>query len=131
MVKICRGHADLFVGKKKTNEKDIREPAYANSFTKIKGTKSPDGHATIQPKWQNLKKSLKGHATVVGGHATVGRLSNNFFRSFKQIRKILKRVAERSRDGRWTVTRPSADCQALSELLLLPSRLNTAPVCVT
>ena len=25
------------------------------------------------------KKSLNGHATVVGGHATIGRLSNNVF----------------------------------------------------
>ena len=46
-----------------------------------------------------LKKSLNGHATVVGGHATVGRLSNNVFSTFQAIRKILKKVAERSRDS--------------------------------
>ena len=28
------------------------------------------------------RKSLNGHATVVGGHATVGRLSNNVFSTF-------------------------------------------------
>ena len=44
-------------------------------------------------------KSLNGHATVVGGHATVGRLSNNVFWRFKQFGKILKKVAERSRDS--------------------------------
>ena len=46
------------------------------------------------------KQSLNGHATVVGGHATVGRLSNNFFPRFKQIGNFLKKVAERSRDSR-------------------------------
>ena len=33
------------------------------------------------------KKSLNGHATVVGGHATVGRLSNNVFWTFQAIRE--------------------------------------------
>ena len=47
------------------------------------------------------KKSLNGHATVVGGHATVGRLSNNVFGRFKRFGKILKKVAERSRDSGW------------------------------
>ena len=150
------------------------------------------------------KKSLNGHATVAGGHAIVGRLSNNVFptfqlirkyfekslwtitrqwsgvtrpladcqttffsmfqeirkffekccwtvtrqwsevpwpsaesqttfvRCFKQIGKVLREFAERSRNscGRdRRVTRPSADCQALS-VLLLPNRQNTAPVCV-
>ena len=60
-----------------------------------------------------FKKSLKGHVTVVGNHATVGRLSNNFFRRFNQNGKMLKKVAERSRDSRRMVTRPSADCQTI------------------
>ena len=30
-----------------------------------------------------LKKSLNGHATVVGGHANIGRLSNNVFSTFQ------------------------------------------------
>ena len=56
---------------------------------------------TFQLNWQNFeKKSLNGHSTVVGGHATVGRLSKNFFRPFKQIGNFLKKVAERSRDSR-------------------------------
>ena len=57
------------------------------------------------------KKSLNGHATVVGGHATVGRLSNNVFSTFQAIGNFFEK-------SRWTdtrqwseVTRPSADCQ--------------------
>ena len=48
------------------------------------------------------KKSLNGHAIVVGGHATVGRLSNNvFFSTFQaKLAKLFKKVAERSRDSR-------------------------------
>ena len=68
------------------------------------------GHATIGRLSKNvsstfqaikhfLKQSLNGHAKVVGGHATVGRLSNNVFGRFKQFGKILKKVAERSRDS--------------------------------
>ena len=48
------------------------------------------------------KKSLNGHATMVGGHATVGRLSYNDFSTFQAIRKFLKKVAERSRDSGWS-----------------------------
>ena len=65
---------------------------------------------TFQAIRKFLKKSPNGHATVVGGHATVDRLSNNFSRRFKQMGKIRK--------SRWTVTRhssevtrPSTDCQ--------------------
>ena len=37
---------------------------------------------------------------MVGGHATVGRLSSNDFSTFQAIREIfLKKVAERSRDS--------------------------------
>ena len=50
-------------------------------------------------------------ATVVGGHATVGRLSNNVFSTFQAIRRNFEK-------SRWTVTRQwsevtrlSADCQ--------------------
>ena len=57
------------------------------------------------------KKSLNGHATVVGGHATVDWLSNNVFWTFQAIRNFFEK-------SRWTVTRqwsevrrPSADCQ--------------------
>ena len=49
--------------------------------------------------------------TVVGGHATVGRLSKNDFSTFQAIRNFFEK-------SRWTVTRqwsevtrPSADCQ--------------------
>ena len=57
------------------------------------------------------KKSLNGHATVVGGHATVGWLSNKVFWTFRAIWENFEK-------SRWTVTRqwseitrPSADCQ--------------------
>ena len=46
------------------------------------------------------KTSLNGQTTVVGGHATVGRLSNNFFTTNQAIRKFFEKVAERSRDSR-------------------------------
>ena len=45
------------------------------------------------------RKSLNGHAIVVGRHATVGRLSNNVFGRFEQLGKFLKKVTERSRDS--------------------------------
>ena len=61
-----------------------------------------------------LKKVTEGHAAVVGGHTTVGWLSNNYFRRFKQFGKFLKKVAEwsrdsgrRSRDRRMTVKQRS------------------------
>ena len=57
------------------------------------------------------KMSLNGHAPVVRGHATVGRLSNNVFLTIQAIKKFFFL-------NRWTVTRqwsevtrPSADCQ--------------------
>ena len=69
------------------------------------------------------KKSLNGHATVVGGHATVGRLSYNVFWRFKQLGKILKKVTERSRDS----GRKSRDRRSVC---WLRNRQNIAPVCV-
>ena len=57
---------------------------------------------TFQAIWENFEKSRwGGHATAVGGHGTVGRLSNNVFGRFKRFGKILKKVAERSRDNGW------------------------------
>ena len=37
------------------------------------------------------KKSLNGHATVVGGHANVGRLSNNVLQTIQAIRKFFEK----------------------------------------
>ena len=83
------------------------------------GRRSRDRRPTVKQRFLNVssnfvrfwKKSLNGHATVVGGHATVGRLSNNVFSTFQAIRKFFEK-------SRWTVTRqwsevtrPSADCQ--------------------
>ena len=73
------------------------------------GRRSRDQRPTVKQRFLDVssnmgkfwKKSLNGHATVVGGHATVGRLSNNVFGRFKRFGKILKKVAERSRDNGW------------------------------
>ena len=73
------------------------------------GRRSRDRRPTVKQRFLDVssdlgkfwKKSLNGHATVVGGHATVGRLSNNVFGRFKRFGKILKKVAERSRDSGW------------------------------
>ena len=57
------------------------------------------------------KKSLNGHATVVGGHATVGRLSDKVFLTFQAIRKIFQKRHWTVRRQWSEVPRPSADCQ--------------------
>ena len=46
------------------------------------------------------KKSLNGHATVVGGQAAIGRLSNNFSSTFQAIRET---VEKKSLNGHATV----------------------------
>ena len=49
----------------------------------------------VSSNWKNVwKKSLNGHATVVGGHATVGRLSNNVFPTFQAIWENFEKIAE-------------------------------------
>ena len=83
------------------------------------GRRSRDHRPTVKQRFFDVssdfgkfwKKSLNGHATVVGGHATVGRLSNNDFSTFQAIIKVFEK-------SRWTVTRqwseitrPSDDCQ--------------------
>ena len=59
-------------------------------------TKFLDVSSNFENFW---KKSLNGHATVVGCHATVGRLSIDVFGRFKQFGNFLKKVPERSRDN--------------------------------
>ena len=49
---------------------------------------------TFQAIRKNFEEVTEDHATVVGGHATVGWLSNNVFRRFKRFGKILKNVTE-------------------------------------
>ena len=83
------------------------------------GRTSRDRRTTVKQRFLDVssdlgefwKKSLNGHATVVGGHATVGWLSNNVFWTFQAIWENFEK-------SRWTVTRqwsevtrPSADCQ--------------------
>ena len=70
------------------------------------GRRSRDRRPTVKQRFFDvsgnseifLKKSLNGHATVVEGHATVGRLSNNVFCTFQAIRKNFEK-------SHWTVTR--------------------------
>ena len=99
--------------------------AIRNFFEKVaersrdSGRRSRDRRPTVKQRFLDVssnlgkfwKKSLNGHATVVGGHATVGRLSNNVFWTFQAIWENFEK-------SRWTVTRqwsevtrPSADCQ--------------------
>ena len=72
------------------------------------GRRSRDRRPTVKQRFlyvsSNLKifrkKSLNGHATVVGGHATVGRLSNNVFLDVSSNLEIFWiKVTERSRDS--------------------------------
>ena len=89
------------------------------TVTRDSGRRSRDRRMTVKQRFLDVssdsdkfwKKSLNGHATVVGGHATVGWLSNNVFLTFQAIRENLEK-------SRWTVTRqwsevtrPSDDCQ--------------------
>ena len=70
------------------------------------GRRSRDHRPTVKQRFLDVssnlgkfwKKSLNGHATVVGGHATAGRLSNNVFWTFQAI-------SENFEKSRWTVTR--------------------------
>ena len=88
--------------------------------SRASGRRSRDRQLTVKQSFLNVlsdlekfwKKSLNGHATVVGGHATVGRLSYNVISMFHAIRKIFEK-------SRWTVTRqwsevtrPLTDCRA-------------------
>ena len=82
------------------------------------GRRSRDRRPTVKQRFLNVssnfvkfwKKSLNGHATVVGGHATVGRLANSVFWTFQAILENFEKSC-------WTVTRqwsevtrPSTDC---------------------
>ena len=67
------------------------------------GRRSRDHRPTVKQRFFDVssnwkffwKKSLNGHATTVGGHATVGRLSNWTFQA----------IWENFEESRWTVTR--------------------------
>ena len=83
------------------------------------GRRSRDRRPTVKQRFLDVPsnldffflKSLNGHATVVGGHATVDRLSNNVFSTFQAVRRNFLK-------SHWTVTwqwsevtRLLADCQ--------------------
>ena len=90
--------------KSRTKQTRKKVTGVTRQWTEVTRT-STDCQTTFLDVWSNLenfwKKSLNGQATVVGGHATVGQLSNNVFGRFKRFGKILKKVAERSRDSGW------------------------------
>ena len=116
---VTRPSADCqttFFGRFKQLEKILKKVA---ERSRDSGRRSRDRRPTVKQRFLDVssdlgkfwKKSLNGHATVVGGHATVGRLSNNVFWTFQAIRENFEK-------SRWTVTRqwsevtrPSADCQ--------------------
>ena len=57
----------------------------------------------VEQNYMETKKVVKPSVARQSsdGHTTIGWLSGNFFRRFNQNGKILKKVAERSRDSRW------------------------------
>ena len=118
MVEVTRPSADCqttFFGRFKQLAKFLKKVA---ERSRDSGRRSRDRRPTVKQRFLDVssnkkifwKKSLNGHATVVGGHATVGRLSNNVFWTFQAIWENFEK-------SRWTVatvievTRPSADCQ--------------------
>ena len=107
MVEVTRpsvGCQTTFFGRFKQFGKILKKVA---ERSRNNGRRSRDHRPTVKQRFFDvssnlkffLKKSLNGHATVVGGHATVGRLSNKVFGHFKQLENSLKKVAERSRDS--------------------------------
>ena len=112
--------------KKNNNERDICQLAYAKSSAKTTGTYSPDGHATIHPKWRNFEKkrwTVRQQWLVVT--RPLADCRTKFFRRFMLFGEILKKsVAERSRDSgrstrhRWmTVKQRFLDVSSNSEKL--------------
>ena len=85
------------------------------------GRRSRDRRLTVKQRFLNVssnlgkfrKKSLNGHARVVGGHATIGRLSNNVFRLFKTFSKKFL-LLETSKNRCLTVGRQPRDLRPLS-----------------
>ena len=103
-----------------------------NERSRDSGRRSQDRWMTVKQRFFHVssnsedfwKKSLNGHATVVGGQATIDRLSNNVFSTFQAIRRNFEK-------SRWTVTRqwsevrrPLADCQTTFFSTFQPFRRN-------
>ena len=104
--------AKLFVGKKKKNREEERERHMLASICGSRSQKPRKQYSrtvkrlftgfqtNFQRLWRNIgRKPLKSHATVVGGQATVGRLSISVFSTFQATRNFVEKVAERSRDS--------------------------------
>ena len=106
MVEVTRPSADCqttFFERFKQLENFLKKIA---ERSRDSGRRSRDRRPTVKQRFLDVssnlgkfwKKSLNGHATVVGGHATVGRLSNNVFLTLQAIRENFEK-------SRWTVTR--------------------------
>ena len=106
VVEVTRPSADCqttFFGRFKQLEIFLKKVA---ERSRDSGRRSRDCRPTVKQRFLDVssdlgrfwKKSLNGHATVVGGHATVGRLSNNVFWTFQAIWGNFEK-------SRWTVTR--------------------------
>ena len=137
VVEVTRPSADCqstFFGRFKQLEKILKKVA---ERSRDSGRRSRDRRPTVKQRFLDVssdlgkfwKKSLNGHATVVGGHATVGRLSNNVFWTFQAIWENLKKVAEqsrdsgrRSRDRRLTVKQRFWTFQAIRKLFVKSHR---------
>ena len=89
------------VCKSRTKQTRKKVTWVTRQWTEVTRT-STDCQTTFLDVWSNLekfwKKSFNGQATVFGGHATVGRLSNNVFWTFQAIWENFEK-------SRWTVTR--------------------------
>ena len=102
IIKITRKTTYASVFKSRTKQTRKKVTGVTRQWTEVTRT-STDCQTTFLDVWSNLekfwKKSLNGQATVFGGHATVGQLSNNVFGRFKRYGDFLKKVAELSRDS--------------------------------
>ena len=106
MVEVTRPSADCqttFFERFKQLEKILKKVA---ERSRDSGRRSRDRRPTVKHRFLDVlsnlgkfrKKSLNGHVTVVGGHATVGRLSKNVFWTSQAIWENFEK-------SRWTVTR--------------------------
>ena len=118
VVGVTRSSADCqttFFGRFKQLGKFLKK---VTERSRDSGRRSRDRRPTVKQRFLDVssdfrkfwKKSLNGHATVVGGHATVGRLSNNVPGRLKRFVKILKK----SLNGHATVVGGHATVDRLS-----------------
>ena len=107
VVEVTRPSADCqttFFGRFKQLENFLKKVA---ERSRDSGRRSRDRRPTVKQRFLDVssdlgkfwKKSLNGHATVVEVTRPSADCQTTFFRRFKHFGKILKKVAERSRDS--------------------------------